>query len=207
MLGTQQRTVCMLSTLLFLVGVLMPVVPVSGEDKSESGKWDVKVKIDIDWEAVGKAAKDAGKKVYKLWFTKHKSVQAIYKINGKSVIVVPIDAKAGGTRITNNINMDAAWKGVKGFEKTVPVQILLANVPANLDPVTMVFQQKWDAENAEDPNKGPELKHGMALDFDWGHDRYFANRSDIVFSGAYILIVEQGITKDDINQLPGIKVN
>lgn len=156
---------------------------------------DGRAKVDIDWGALAKFAA-------KRFINKHKTIQVVCEIDGKKVVVVPLDQEAGGTRLTNNINFDPAWGN-----RDVTVRVYLANLPEGADPNAMAFQQKWDAQWDEDGDRGPIMHHGDRIEhFNCGHDKYVANRAKTVYWGASLVFVEDGIPFSKLNEIPGIKV-
>lgn len=181
--------------------LLMPATTQSALASSEQKKnWDFKVTIDIDWGEAWKGVKKGAGWFKSHFFEKHPTRQLIYTIDDKKVVLVPLNRKAGGTRLTDNINFDPAWK------RDTPVRFYFANVPAGTDPRRMAAQQKYDESWGSDPSIGPVLRHGDSVSFNPGRDRYFANRGDETHWGATIVIVEDGLSIERVNTLPGLSV-
>ena len=191
-----KRIICLLLSALALTCV--EPVKAEGVKVGEAGGWNVNVTVKIEdlkgfFSDCGKYASAAWRKV----FTRHRELQQIFTINGKSVVAVPVRSDAGGTRLTHNINFDPAWT------KNVLVRVLVANVPAGRKPVDMLFQQKYDEDWGGDPNIGPVMKHGDVLVFNPGHGRYMASRSGIKYWGSVILFADARLTPAELQQLPG----
>lgn len=170
---------------------------------AQTDNWNINVSIDADWGGIVNAAKTVQRGVQHAWdhvFGRDPEEQQIFTINGKAVVVVRVTGPRD-TRISNNINFDPAWKG--DFD----ARILVANVPSNADPKSMPFQQKYDEDWGSDPNIGPVLRHGDVVRFNPGHGRYFAKRSDTVFTGAVIIIADARLTPAELAQLPGLRVS
>ncbi len=185
---------------LLTTSLLVPAqrVYADGVKVGEAGGWSVNVKITID-DLEG-FMKDCGKWANKAWkkvFTRHKTYQQVFTINGKSIVAVPVRSDAGGTRLTHNINFDPAWT------KDTKVRVFVANVPEGKDPAAMTFQQKYDEDWGSDPNIGPVMKHGDLVTLNPGHGRYMAARSDTKYWNTLILFVDPNITNEELKQLPG----
>jgi len=167
----------------------------------EGEQW--KFEIDIDPEVlkeIGKRAWNAGKKVYTRVFTDHPERKIVVDVSGHKVVFVRITSEAGGTRLTNNINFKDVW------ERDPDVRIFVATSKG--DPNAMAFQLKKDVNWGGDKNKSDNnLRHGVRIKkFSAGNRRYFANRSDTVYWGGWLVIAEAALSKDDIDGIRGVSI-
>jgi len=169
----------------------------------ESDTWKTSISVDISWKDLKSAAKSIGGAVKSAWnhvATRDPERQEIFEIQGKKVVIVQFMGPRD-TRITSNINFDPAWR------QSSRVRVLVANVPEKSDPCAMAFQQKYDEDWGSDPNIGPVMRHGdVVANFNPGHGRYLARRTETVYPGAIFIFADADIAPAELAKLPGVRV-
>ena len=173
------------------------VVGRDGATIYEDSEWQVKVKVDP--QAILKAAKAAKDWITTTVFNRHKTVQAVYDTDNGKVVLVPVVSDAGGTRLTRNVNFKRVWGG------NTDVRVWVVNTDGIRG--AMAFQMKQDRKFWGDPNKGPVIHSGSKIsNFSAGKHRYFAHRRGPKQWGSFIVVAEEGVSFDELDELPGITI-
>jgi hypothetical protein len=128
--------------------------------------------------------------------------QAIANINGKMVVLVPITLPEGieKTRLTDNIDFTRVWPK----QNQVRLRVFVSNVPTNQNAASITFKEKQDKPMAQDPDTSGPLVSGGKFNMTPGVNRYYSKLSGTVKRGQMLVFVEDGISIDEVNSLPGV---